>query len=182
MRKTSKVLEFPELRQTFNYDCCASALQSVLVYYGIEKRENELMKLLNTTEADGTKLADLKKTIEYYGLECKMIKGMTPEDIVNYIKKKTPVIVLLQAWRDFDANPNWKEDYNDGHFVVAIGYDINKIIFDDPASFCRTYLTFDELRERWHDTNDNNIKDPDSIGIVVVGQPTFKMDKCIHMD
>jgi len=39
-----KILDFPELRQTFNYDCGAKALQSVLAYYGIDIREEEIIK------------------------------------------------------------------------------------------------------------------------------------------
>ena len=41
-------LNFPELRQTYNYDCGASALQGVMVYYGVEMREDVLMKEAGT--------------------------------------------------------------------------------------------------------------------------------------
>jgi hypothetical protein len=38
------LLNFPDLRQIFNFDCGVTALQQVLIYYGIEKREVDVKK------------------------------------------------------------------------------------------------------------------------------------------
>ena len=93
------ILEFPELRQFFNYDCGASALQSVLTYYGIEKREDELFKMLETVPVEmhnkGTRIAAIKRTAEYYGLECQVIEGMEISNLIELIDNGVPVIVLL---------------------------------------------------------------------------------------
>lgn len=73
---------------------------------------------------------------------------MTFEDLKKYINKGIPVIILLQTW-------NWKtinytNDYHDGHRVVVIWYDDNKIFFEDPYIFERTFLTKEELMTRRH--------------------------------
>ena len=68
------------------------------------------------------------------------------------------------------------------NYVVCIGYSSDRIIFEDPSSYTRTYLSFNELEERWHDRDDNNKKDPESVSIVIKGKPKFKSNKIVHMD
>ena len=45
-------------RQTFDFDCGAKALQTVMAYYGVEVREDELMAALGTGE-QGTPVASM---------------------------------------------------------------------------------------------------------------------------
>ncbi len=40
------MIDLPIGRQTFDFDCRAKALQIVIAYYGIDIREDELMKAL----------------------------------------------------------------------------------------------------------------------------------------
>ncbi len=49
-----KILDFPELVQTYDYDCGAKALQAVLAYYGIEKHEDVLMIAAKTNKEHGS--------------------------------------------------------------------------------------------------------------------------------
>ena len=44
-----KIIPYPETRQVFNYDCGASALVSVLVFAGLEEREDRVALLARTT-------------------------------------------------------------------------------------------------------------------------------------
>ena len=102
--------------------------------------------------------------------------------VKNYIDKKFPVILLIQAWPDKKVK-DWKNDWIDGHYVVAIGYDKNKIYFEDPSSSLRTYLYYKELEERWHDIDlKKNKKKYNHLGIVVMGKKKFCEHKAIHMD
>jgi predicted double-glycine peptidase len=182
----NKLLEFPELRQVYNFDCGASALQSVLVYYGYNEREDKLLKKLkarNTNIFDnGVYIKDIKKIAESYGLTVSIEKGLEPEELIEYIDKDIPVILLLQAWRDSKSHKNWINDYKDGHYVVLIGYDGFKLIFEDPSSYTRTYLTFRELDSRWHAIDDNGKKDIESVSIIIKGKKKFKVNKLTHMD
>ena len=58
-----KILMFPELRQAYEYDCGANATQSVLDYYGIDKKESEIIKIAETTRA-GTSIKGVIKALK----------------------------------------------------------------------------------------------------------------------
>ena len=174
------LLEFPELRQMFNYDCGANATQSVLVYYGKEIREDIVLRQEKTTPQDGTAVQSIVKELHHFGLKT-VHREMTLDDIKKFLRSKVPVILLLQAWTEKEK-VDWKNDWKDGHYVVAIGYDHEKIYFEDPSSFERTYLRDEELRKRWHDI-DVGGKKYYNYGIAVYGKkPKFSGHKIIHMD
>lgn len=182
-----KVLNFPMIRQTFNYDCGIAALMGVLTYYGIEEKGDKLIKLLGPKKTkifnNGILINSIKDIAEYFGLKCEIIRGMTVKQLKSNLDKKIPVIVLLQAWMDYRQGKTWKEDYEDGHYVVAIGYDSSRFIFGDPSTLDRTYLSTKELEDRWHAIGDNGKPDKRSVGIVITGtEPVFDLGRVIHMD
>ena len=49
-----KIIEYPETRQVFYFDCGADALVSLLVFAGIEEREDRIMLLAGTTKSGTT--------------------------------------------------------------------------------------------------------------------------------
>lgn len=178
--KYMKIIQLPKLSQTYEWDCGANAIQSVLVYYGIEERGEIFIKHAKTLEEHGTDIKDLTKTIKKFGLDldCRV---MTIKDLKKYIDKNIPIIILLQAWSS-KKNIDWKNSWNNGHYVVAIGYTKEKIIFEDPYSFHRTYLKNEELEDRWHDM-DRKGKKYLHYGVAVYGRkPSFDRNKIIHMD
>ena len=180
-------LDFPDLRQTYNFDCGVTALQQVLIYYGIEKREDELINLLGSKRTNiiehGTKLSQIIKVAQYFGLDAEILKNTTINKIKSLIDNDIPPILLLQAWRNYSANNlDWNKDYKDGHYVVAVGYNDNSMFFEDPSSVDRTYLTFDELETRWHDVDDNNITKNKHVAVVIKGKKNFNSKEILHMD
>lgn len=173
-----KQLNFPDLRQINNYDCGANALQAVLAYYGIEVGEELLLKLAKTDRRKGTTIAGMLNVLKKYGLKFDS-DSMTIESLKKYISKEIPVIVLLQAWGK--KSVQYANDYHDGHWVVAIGYDDKKIFFEDPYTFKRTFLSNQELEDRWHAKEGD--KKVINHGIAVYGKkPTYNYKKLIHMD
>jgi len=174
-----KMLTFPELRQTYSYDCGAKAAHAVLAYYGIDARESDVIKEAGTTRA-GTPIRGIAKVMRKNGLKCKA-KPMTIEEVKKSIDLKRPVILVLQAWTE-KKNIDWKKDWADGHYVVAIGYDRRRMYFEDPSSVLRTYLNYRELAERWHDVDTDNKKYV-NYGIIIYGKrPRYSLKKRIHMD
>jgi len=174
-----QIISLPQLRQTYSYDCGAKALQTVLVYYGIEIREDRIIRIAGTSK-EGTPIKGIINAAKEYGLETDS-RQMTIEEIKKYLKKNIPVIIVLQAWTK-KKKVNWEKDWIDGHYVVAIGYTRDKILFEDPSSFERTYLKYDELNKRWHDA-DINGKKYFHHGIALFGKkPKFKKNKIVHMD
>ena len=154
----TKLISYPELRQTFNYDCGATSFQQLLVYYGYEIREDDLIKLLGTEspniEEHGTDISAIVKIAKKFGLTAVVKTEMTIEDLHSLINKDIPIILLGQAWRDSDKR-NWKTDFKDGHYFTAIGYNDGFMFFEDPSSFVRTYLSNQELLDRWHDMSED---------------------------
>lgn len=173
-----KIKNFPNFRQTYEYDCGAQALQSVLAYYGIDIRSEKIMKLVGTSKS-GTPIKNIKKISEKFGLKTNMSE-MTIGQVKKYIDKKIPVILLLQAWSEKN-NVDWKNDWKDGHYAVAIGYDKKGVLFEDPSSIFRTFLTYGELEKRWHDKVSNNKYI--NYGLAIYGKkPAYNPEKLIHMD
>lgn len=173
-----KILDFPNIRQTFDYDCGAKALQAVLAYYGIEIKEELLIKYAKTDPKKGTYIHEIVSTLDKFNLEHES-KSMTIKDVKKYIDKNIPVLVLLQAWNGDKID--YKTDYKDGHWVIAIGYDDDKIYFEDPYSFERTFLENKEFETRWHGKEDN--KKIVNHGIAVYGKTkSYSSEKIIHMD
>lgn len=138
-----KILKYPELRQTYCWDCGAKAIQSALAYYGIDVREQLVMQIAGTTKS-GTPPIGLKKVAKKHQLDYKAGK-MKIADVKKYIDRKIPVILLVQAWSG-RKKTDWENDWDDGHYVVAIGYDDKKIYFEDPSSTVRTFLEYGELK------------------------------------
>lgn len=173
-----KQLEFPELRQTYEWDCGANALQAVLTYYGVKIREELLIKYAKTNSKDGTSIAKMQYVLEKFKLKFDA-KEISIKDLKSYIDREIPIIILLQAWNG--KNINYSNDFHDGHWVVVIGYDANKIFFEDPYTFERTFLKNKELEQRWHaKENDRKIC---NFGIAVFGKKhEYNAKKTIHMD
>ncbi|MFA5124837.1 MAG: cysteine peptidase family C39 domain-containing protein [Patescibacteria group bacterium] len=173
-----KQLDFPKFMQTYEYDCGTKALQAVLIYYGIEIREELLIKYAKTNKKEGTLIKGILRTLKKYKL--KFNDGqLSIKDLKDNIDKKIPTILLLQAW-----NPkkiDYTNSYRDGHWVVAVGYTKDKIIFEDPYFSICTFLTNKELEKRWH--GQEKVKQIKNYGIVVYGKnPTYDSKKIIHMD
>lgn len=182
----SNILDFPELRQLYTYDCGASCAQSVLTYYGYTEREDKLLKKLKATSTDifdnGVKIKSLLALFSEYKLDSEKIDGMKAKDLPDLIDQGIPVIVLLQAYKDKDNKSPYTIDYKDGHYVVAIGYHGNNIIFEDPSSYTRTFLSFEELEDRWHAVDDLNKPNPVSVAILVKGVKKFNSNELTRME
>jgi len=170
MENNLVLLDFPEMVKTYDYDGGAKAIQAVLTYYNIDEREDRIMKLAGTTEI-GTPILGIKKTANKHKLRCKIME-MKIKDIKEFIDRMVPVILLVQKGR--------KKTWKNGYYTVAIGYDSERIYFEDPSSVKRTYLTFSELKERWHD-EDTDGKRYFHPGIIVLGNKLKRTKKYIKM-
>ena len=172
-----KLLDFPQVRQTFAYDCAASALQAVLVYYGIEVRGELLIKFTKTSAASGATIKNICQTIDKFKLRYSSA-GLTLSDLKNYLDKKIPVMILLQAWQAGRAG--YARDYKNGHWVVAIGYARDRLFFEDPNAFEWTFLKNKELAVRWHGQDQG--RPVLNHGIAVFGKkPADRSNKIIWM-
>ena len=172
-----KILTYPETRQTFGFDCGANALVSALVYAGIEEREDRIAALARTTKA-GTSTQGILRVMRYYGLPIKAGRGMQPRDLRAGIIRGWPTLITIQAYRE--SNRPYHELWDDGHWVVAIGFDEYRIYFEDPSSFFRAWLADEELRQRWHDVDAGKRIKGWGCTMQVAGR--YQHDLCRHLE
>ena len=63
------------------------------------------------------------------------------------------MLILLQAWPD-NATPGWEAGWENGHFVLVIGFDAANFYFLDPSTTGSwTFMPRAELMRRWHDVD-----------------------------
>jgi hypothetical protein len=87
-----------------------------------------------------------------------VVPSITRDQVISEINRGIPVLIPIQAWIK-NGNPrslaDWELRRNDGHYAIAIGYDDQRMYFEDPAMFGIGYIGFDELEPRWHDYDQN---------------------------
>lgn len=197
--KIEKLIDFPEARQSTNFSCGAASAQTILYFYGIELREDKIISEIPVYPINEEKPAPYikfdrrehsgappKKIVSFLrskGLKAVMAKDMTLEQLKKKIDQEVPVVVAMQAWNKKNYGPGttpkphlYDKTYNDGHYVVAIGYGTSSkgepaIIFEDPSILTnRAWLPEDEFLARWHDKDSaGNVYN--QLGIFVTGSP-----------
>jgi ABC-type bacteriocin/lantibiotic exporter with double-glycine peptidase domain len=106
----------------------------VLRYYGEDAREDSLSQELGSDPEEGTRFWRM--------MEAALDRG-------------SPVIVAFQAWADAPAD--YSQDWDDGHYAVAVGYDEKSIYFMDPSTLGNyAYIPKAEFLDRWHDRYDSD--------------------------
>lgn len=161
----AKLLDFPDVRQSNGFTCGCDSLLAVLYYYGLSYREDRLAKLIKTDE-EGTAPQPIVALCRKLGFKVDVGK-MTLKKLKDYVDRSVPVIVVYQAWRDKPSY--WKDDYEDGHYSVVIGYDNNNLILEDPSMLNKGYIPVEEFLERWHDIDKHGRK-YQNLGIAIYGK------------
>jgi len=148
-------------------------VQTILAYYGLDYTDYELEKNLNVSKKNGT---EIKSIIKFFrNRKYKVDSGKyTFEKIKKYINKNIPVIILIQAWKK--DNDDYKNTNNWGHYVVVCGYNSKGFIIEDPAIFGRGFLSYQQLKKRWHGYDDNN-KIVQNTGIAIYGMQRYDYKK-----
>jgi predicted double-glycine peptidase len=113
----------------------------VLAFFGEQRREEELMELLRTSEEHGTDNEDMERMLQEHGFSYKVRKNATLHQLKRVLRSGIPVIV------------NYVEhEENEGHYAVVVGYDDESIILHDPLHGEGFTLSLAEFEKRWHST------------------------------
>jgi len=164
-RKAIKI-DLPNATQMTDYTCGASALQAICSYFGVGPEDEwdfEQQMAMPKTGADPIHITTAAKD---YGLEVKELRPMTAAQLEKYIDKGRPVILMLQAWagRELSYARTWDE----GHYVIAIGYDDEVFYVEDPSIHgSRGFVTREELDARWHDVEGEDNHHTEHLGIAI---------------
>jgi uncharacterized protein len=176
-------IDLPSGRQAFDFDCGAKALQIVLAYYGLDIPEGTLLDQLKCS-SQGTPIKNMISFAEKNGFEVIAQSGVLLDTVKGYVNKGIPVIVLVQAWAErYMTLEDWKNDNDDGHYAIVIGYNDSIIVFEDPASFRKTWLTQEEFIARWHDIDPQTNQRLEQFAMVLLGKEPAPQHKLVeHMD
>ena len=161
-----KILNFPKgFKQSRGWLCGPCAMQAVLFYYGKKVSEKELAKIGKTSSKEGTSVKGMARIAKKFNLKYLMKENLKIKNVIDSIKKGNPVILGIQAWPNKKIT-NWKNEWEFGHYVIAIGYDSikKKIIYHDPFDGKRKSILHKNLDERWHDRDAKKIYE--HLGIV----------------
>ena len=179
--KPIRILKFPYVRQATNYSCGCASIQAVLYYYGIDIREDNLIKIFKDKSIvkSGIDPDVMKEALEKEWHLTVDMRKMSIDEVKDCIDRDIPVILLIQAWRGEDKatdEVDYSKDYKDGHYVVAIGYSDRHMIFEDPSILSnRGYLLFEDLESRWHGISHGN--KVEHLGLVINGKtPVYNPD------
>lgn len=169
----SDYLPVPLVPQATSYSCGAASLMAVLEYWNVsDAPETSLFRALHTTKKDGTEEASIAQVArEKFGLRSEVRTGLNLEDLRSALKDGTTVILDIQAWSD-DPSPVWKNEWDDGHYVVLVAMDTDYAYAMDPSAHgAYAYLPLIELLDRWHDADDRggNLRRFENVGIFVHG-------------
>lgn len=141
----------PLVRQPDAYTCGVAALQSVLHYFGHAVRYDQLSAALGADPVHGVNYQRMVAYARACGLVVEIVTGMEVAHLRRIIDEGVPVIVALQAW-GAPAAGVYEDEWEEGHYVVVVGYDALYFYFMDPSTLGNyTYLPVHDFLARWHD-------------------------------
>ncbi|HYH23505.1 MAG TPA: C39 family peptidase [Azospirillum sp.] len=171
-------LRMPDVRQMAEDGAGAAVLQAVLAYHGLDVRQDVLYQRLT---ARGGSAMDYKQVVRVaveYGLRVSHLIKMSEQQLREHIDRRVPVIVAVQAWVE-GAPPraitDWARWRDDGHYLVAVGYDDMAFYFEDPAMFGIGSIRRDQMPFRWHDYDKQGNR-LEHLGIMIDGPSPGRYD------
>jgi predicted double-glycine peptidase len=167
-------MEVPLCRQDKDYTCGVAALQCILAYYEYNPpRQDVIAKSVKANIRSGVEYSNIQKFAEDRGYDVQVKTGMTIGELKGMLDEGRPVILLIQAWHDpafTDPVAQYATDYDDGHYVVAMGYNSDYIYFMDPSTLGNyTKIANSEFLSRWHDEEikKNKVNKLDNFGMMI---------------
>lgn len=144
-----RFIHVPLCRQETEYTCGVACVQSILGCYGMDYRQDELAQILESKPILGTDYQKILLFMRMLGFQASFVKNMSIDNLKCYINDGVTPMLELQAWAE--SCVDYASDWKDSHYVLACGYDGNRIFFMDPWTLGNyTYLPAEELRKRWH--------------------------------
>ena len=148
-----------DVQQPDDSTCGPSSLMSICSYYGVGPEDlATFVHHVRTDSTEGTYYGDMVKYAKELGLKVEVKDQMTLAELKAHLDMSRPVICSIQAWAD-DGKPKDYTTDDNGHYVVAIGYDaLGNWYFMDPSANHKgaaanpryAYLPEGEFLKRWH--------------------------------
>lgn len=159
-------IDLPNATQVTDYTCGASALLSICSYFGVGPEDEAELEADMAMPKTGADPIHITTTAKRYGLRVREIRPMTAAKLEKYLDKRRPVILMIQAWAERAVS--YATAWDEGHYVVAIGYDEDVFYVEDPSLHgSRGFIARDDLDARWHDVEGEDNHHTDHLGIAI---------------
>lgn len=154
-------LNVQSFQETLHADMCGPAsLKIVLGYYGVNKSENELVKMATIVKGIGWCDKDIARVAESLGFKVEIKNESSFDDIENWLKKDVPVIVdwFTRGRQDYDNS-----EVADGHYSVVCGLDDEYVYLQDPEIGGERKIAREDFMKVWFDFTGYYLKPEDLI-------------------
>jgi hypothetical protein len=180
--KRRNILKFPRIEQPDSSTCGHTCLAMILQYYGIYKTVEDIKNIVDQKEnEDGLSTETIIKLASDFKLKAYTKMALSFDEIKSYIDQDTPVILEIQFSSDVPPDFDWSDKYDDGHYVVAIGYTLEHVIIANPCVFYKTFIKFEDLLSRWHNFVDERKTDKLAIIVEKPNNKSFEREKAIPL-
>jgi predicted double-glycine peptidase len=181
-RSADVFLRVPLSRQATNYTCGVASMQSILYYYGYEVRQDILAKELESDPDSGTNFRKIMAAAQARDIRVEARRNLTLDELEAALRNGKPVMVAIQAWADDPST--YTDDWNDGHWAIAIGFDSERIYLMDPSTLGNfTFIAVPEFLLRWHDLDSDNTTRLVQFGLIFDkdGKPAYDPDAILPL-
>jgi predicted double-glycine peptidase len=171
-----KCIDFPVVAQEKDHTCGTACVKAYLLFNKIKSfSEEKIAKLLHSNPKWGTSYKDIVSFFDNNDFQPIVRHKLSIKDLFKILDSKRPLLICLQAWAD-GKNPNYKDKWDDGHYVVVVGYDTTNVYFMDPYAAPGSpslenkyaYIPTHEFMDRWHDWDGPDDQVLDHFGIMVL--------------
>ena len=162
INKVAGILDYPHRTQSFAYDCGATAVLTVLQYYGFNEdmiNEQGVFDAIGT-DINGTDNEGIESGIVKLGLKYERV--MTLEDIDRHVEAGRPVLVSVAQWIE-NGVPVW-------HYEVVTARDGDHYIIADPWAVNLVWVPRDVFEKIWYEPHDVDVR---RWGIGVYGEAKY---------
>ncbi len=142
-------IKVPLCHQETPYSCGVACVQSILAGYGIIYAQDVLAEWLKQKPIYGTDYKDILAFMKRLGFQASFQTDMDIHLLKSLINKNITPILLIQAWKDTEIDYTY--DWKDPHYVIACGYEEDRLLFMDPWTLgYYTFIPYNRLMIRWH--------------------------------
>lgn len=142
-------IKVPLCLQETPYTCGVACVQSLLAGYGVIYHQDTLAEMLKQKPIYGTDFRNIIHLMELLGFQASFHTEMDISHLKEYINSGITPLLIIQAYKEDEID--YIYDWKNSHYVIACGYDEDRIIFMDPWQLGNyTFIPNNELTKRWH--------------------------------
>jgi len=141
------MIELKLHKQETDYSCGPASLKMVLEHFGVEKSEEELIKLTGAKAGLGCTPNDLVRAARELGFDAEYIPTSSLEEVEKLMNEGVMVIV------------DWFSPEVNGHYSVVVKLTDKEITLANPTHGNNTVMTRNEFLNRWFELDEYPPKD-----------------------